>query len=146
MNFAGLAPEINSLRMDMGAGSAPMRDAALAWNGLADELAAAASPFSAVTAGTLPNPGVGNKGTGNLGSGNIGNGNVSNGNTGPNAVDTSGFFNTAGGGTTTNGYVSGFFNTAAGGILGATQHSNVSGLLNAGSALSGLFSLSRLWG
>jgi PPE-repeat protein len=46
-----LAPEINSARMFAGAGSAPMLAAAAAWNGLADELASAASSFSSTTSG-----------------------------------------------------------------------------------------------
>jgi PPE-repeat protein len=51
MNFSVLAPEINSARMFAGAGSAPMLDAAAAWDGLASELGSAASSFSAVTSG-----------------------------------------------------------------------------------------------
>jgi PPE-repeat protein len=51
MNFSVLAPEINSARMFAGAGSGPMMAAAAAWNGLADELAAAASSFSSMTSG-----------------------------------------------------------------------------------------------
>jgi PPE-repeat protein len=50
-NFSVLAPEVNSARMFAGAGSAPMLSAAAAWNGLADELAAAASSFSSLTSG-----------------------------------------------------------------------------------------------
>ncbi|CCK65779.1 Conserved protein of unknown function, PPE family protein PPE62 (fragment) [Mycobacterium canettii CIPT 140070017] len=50
-NFAVLPPEINSLRMYLGAGSAPMLQAAAAWDGLAAELGAAASSFSSVTTG-----------------------------------------------------------------------------------------------
>ncbi|KAA1241007.1 PPE family protein, partial [Mycobacterium simiae] len=46
-----LPPEINSLRMFSGAGSAPMLQAAAAWDGLAAELGAAASSFSSVTSG-----------------------------------------------------------------------------------------------
>jgi PPE-repeat protein len=46
-----LAPEINSARMFAGAGSAPMLAAAAAWNGLADELASAATSFSSLTSG-----------------------------------------------------------------------------------------------
>ncbi|MFV0494819.1 PPE domain-containing protein [Mycobacterium sp.] len=49
MSFAGLPPEINSLRMRLGAGSAPMLAAAAAWNNLAEELGSAASSFSSVT-------------------------------------------------------------------------------------------------
>src|SRR6185437_3371343 len=51
VNFAVLPPEINSLRMFVGAGSAPMLEAATAWSGLADELSAAAAAFSSVTSG-----------------------------------------------------------------------------------------------
>lgn len=51
MSFFTLPPEINSLRMFLGAGSGPMLAAAAAWEGLADELAAAAQSFQSVTAG-----------------------------------------------------------------------------------------------
>jgi PPE-repeat protein len=51
MSFMTLPPEINSLRMFFGAGSAPMLDAAAAWEGLASELGSAASSFSSVTSG-----------------------------------------------------------------------------------------------
>lgn len=51
MNYSVLPPEINSLRMFSGAGSAPMLDAAVAWDGLAAELSSAADSFSAVTSG-----------------------------------------------------------------------------------------------
>ncbi|ORB85689.1 hypothetical protein B1987_19980 [Mycobacterium kansasii] len=51
MNFSVLPPEVNSTRLFSGAGTAPMIAAAAAWNGLADELAGAASSFSAVTSG-----------------------------------------------------------------------------------------------
>lgn len=44
-HFSVLPPEINSLRMYLGAGSAPMLQAA-AWDGLAAELGTAASSFS----------------------------------------------------------------------------------------------------
>ncbi|AIH16284.1 hypothetical protein IQ44_02420, partial [Mycobacterium tuberculosis] len=46
-----LPPEINSLRMFTGAGSAPMLAASVAWDGLAAELAVAASSFGSVTSG-----------------------------------------------------------------------------------------------
>lgn len=49
MNFSVLPPEVNSARLFSGAGSTPMLAAAAAWNGLADELASAASSFSTVT-------------------------------------------------------------------------------------------------
>ncbi|MCV6976826.1 PPE domain-containing protein [Mycobacterium bourgelatii] len=51
MNFSALPPEINSLRIFSGAGPGPMLAAAAAWDGLAAELAAAASSFGAVTLG-----------------------------------------------------------------------------------------------
>src|SRR5262245_21973495 len=51
MNFSVLPPEINSLRMFTGAGSAPMLQAAAAWDGLAAELGSAAASFSSVTSG-----------------------------------------------------------------------------------------------
>ncbi len=49
MSFMTLPPEINSLRMFSGAGSAPLLEAATAWEGLASELGSAASPFGSVT-------------------------------------------------------------------------------------------------
>ncbi|WP_131806117.1 PPE family protein, partial [Mycobacterium alsense] len=51
MSFVVLPPEVNSLRMFIGAGSAPMLEAAAAWDGLASELATAASAFASVTSG-----------------------------------------------------------------------------------------------
>jgi PPE-repeat protein len=51
MSFLVLPPEINSMLMHSGAGSAPMLEAASAWHGLASELGAAASSFSSVTSG-----------------------------------------------------------------------------------------------
>src|SRR6516225_2589640 len=51
MSFLVAAPEITSALMHAGAGSAPMLEAAAAWEGLASELGAAASSFSAVTSG-----------------------------------------------------------------------------------------------
>jgi PPE-repeat protein len=53
MSFLTMPPEINSLRMFTGAGSAPMLEAAAAWDGLASELGSAASSFSAVTSGLV---------------------------------------------------------------------------------------------
>ncbi|AXN45574.1 putative PPE family protein PPE42 [Mycobacterium marinum] len=50
-NFAVLPPEINSLLMFSGVGSAPMLDAAAAWQGLAAELGSASSSFWALTSG-----------------------------------------------------------------------------------------------
>jgi len=51
MNFSVLPPEVNSARMYAGAGSSPMLAAAAAWDGLADELGAAAASFGSVTSG-----------------------------------------------------------------------------------------------
>ncbi|VBA49041.1 PPE family protein [Mycobacterium attenuatum] len=51
MTFPMLPPEINSLRMFIGAGTAPMLQAATAWAGLAEELGAAAQSFASVTSG-----------------------------------------------------------------------------------------------
>jgi PPE-repeat protein len=51
MSFMVLPPEINSLLMFSGAGSAPMLEAAAAWDGLASELGSAASSFGSVTSG-----------------------------------------------------------------------------------------------
>ncbi|OSC39892.1 hypothetical protein B8W66_15495 [Mycobacterium decipiens] len=56
MNFSVLPPEVNSARLFSGAGSGPMLAAAAAWNGLADELASAASSFSSVTSGLTAGP------------------------------------------------------------------------------------------
>lgn len=49
-NFAVLPPEINSLLMFSGVGSAPMLDAAAAWQGLAADLGSASSSW-ALTSG-----------------------------------------------------------------------------------------------
>jgi PPE-repeat protein len=49
MNFAVLPPEMNSARMFAGAGQGPMLAAAAAWDGLAEELHAAAGSFASVT-------------------------------------------------------------------------------------------------
>src|ERR1700757_3623616 len=51
MNFSVLPPEINSIRIFAGAGSAPMLEAAAAWDGLANELASAATSFNSVNSG-----------------------------------------------------------------------------------------------
>ncbi|WP_139822451.1 PPE family protein, partial [Mycobacterium lacus] len=51
MNFAVLPPEVNSARLYLGAGSRPMLVAAVAWDGLATELALAAASFGSVTTG-----------------------------------------------------------------------------------------------
>ena len=63
MSFFVLPPEINSLRMFVGAGSAPMLEAAAAWSGLADELGTAAQSFASVTSG-LSRPGLAGSGGG----------------------------------------------------------------------------------
>jgi PPE-repeat protein len=51
MSFLTLPPEINSALMFSGAGSAPILEAAAAWDGLASELGSAADSFGSVTAG-----------------------------------------------------------------------------------------------
>ena len=56
MNFSVLPPEVNSARMYVGAGSGPMLEAAAAWDGLASELASAASSFGSVTSGLAGGP------------------------------------------------------------------------------------------
>ncbi len=53
MSFLTLPPEINSLNMLLGAGSAPMASVASAWDGLAAELGSASSFFEAVTSGLV---------------------------------------------------------------------------------------------
>ena len=53
MNFSLLPPEINSALMYGGAGSAPMLQASVAWEGLAAELASAAASFGSVTSGLV---------------------------------------------------------------------------------------------
>ncbi|OBK85892.1 hypothetical protein A5649_22055 [Mycolicibacter heraklionensis] len=50
MNYAALPPEINSLRIYTGPGSAPMRAAAAAWGGLAAELHSAVASYESVIA------------------------------------------------------------------------------------------------
>ncbi|SON61679.1 putative PPE family protein PPE42 [Mycobacterium simulans] len=57
MNFSVLPPEVNSLRMFSGAGSGPMLEAAVAWDGLAAELGSAADSFVSVTSGLTGGPG-----------------------------------------------------------------------------------------
>ncbi len=52
MNFQVLPPEINSLLMYSGAGSAPMSEAAAAWDALASEMGSAASSFASGHVGT----------------------------------------------------------------------------------------------
>lgn len=49
MSYFGLPPELNSTRMFAGAGVGTMVQAALAWQGLAQELATAAESFASVT-------------------------------------------------------------------------------------------------
>jgi PPE-repeat protein len=51
MSYPTLPPEVNSALMHAGAGSEPMRAAASAWTGLANELRAAACSFGSVTSG-----------------------------------------------------------------------------------------------
>ncbi|MCQ4365756.1 PPE family protein, partial [Mycobacterium gordonae] len=53
MSFLTLPPEINSLNMLLGAGSAPMASVASAWDGLASELSSASSFFEGVTSGLI---------------------------------------------------------------------------------------------
>ncbi|ORW85903.1 hypothetical protein AWB92_26315 [Mycobacterium sp. IEC1808] len=50
MNFAVLPPELNSARMFAGPGQGPMLAVASEWDGLAEELRAAAGSFASVTA------------------------------------------------------------------------------------------------
>jgi hypothetical protein len=57
----------------------------------------------------------------------------------------SGFGNTAHGGITLDGAISGFFNTGAPGVMFPFLSGEVSGLLNTGSQISGLFSLANLF-
>ncbi|MGE2818083.1 PPE family protein [Mycobacterium heidelbergense] len=49
MTYPCLPPEINSARMQTGAGPGPMRAASSAWRGLAGELRSAANSFASVT-------------------------------------------------------------------------------------------------
>ncbi|RAU94802.1 PPE family protein, partial [Mycolicibacter senuensis] len=50
MNYAALPPEVNSLRIYTGPGSAPMRAAAAAWGALSAELHAAVTSYESVIA------------------------------------------------------------------------------------------------
>ncbi len=50
MNYAALPPEINSLRIYTGPGSAPMRAAAAAWGGVSAELHSAVASYESVIA------------------------------------------------------------------------------------------------
>ncbi len=56
-NFSVLPPEINSLRMFTGAGSAPLLSAGAAWQSLAADLSASAASFDAVMSGMPGIPG-----------------------------------------------------------------------------------------
>jgi PPE-repeat protein len=56
MDFGIYPPEINSGRMYTGPGSGPMLAAALAWQGLADELYTAASSYQSVVSGLIAGP------------------------------------------------------------------------------------------
>ncbi|ETZ97640.1 hypothetical protein I547_7009 [Mycobacterium kansasii 824] len=56
----------------------------------------------------------------------------------------SGFFNTASGGTGQSGVTSGIGNTGIPGVLGPTISGRNSGFFNVGTAVSGIFNLSRL--
>ncbi len=57
MNFQVLPPEINSALIYSGAGSAPMLEAAVAWDGLAAGLGSAAASFSSLISGLVGGPG-----------------------------------------------------------------------------------------
>jgi PPE-repeat protein len=59
MDFAMLAPEINSGRMYAGPGSGPMLTAAAVWDGLATELYSAASSYQSVIFGLTAGPWLG---------------------------------------------------------------------------------------
>ncbi len=59
MDFAALAPEINSGRMYTGAGSAPMWAAAAAWDALGAELSSAAASYRSVVSGLTRGPWLG---------------------------------------------------------------------------------------
>jgi triacylglycerol lipase len=51
VNFSVWPPEVNSALALNGPGSAPMLEAAAAWDGIGSELSSAASAFSSVTSG-----------------------------------------------------------------------------------------------
>ena len=53
MDYGALSPEINSIRMYTGAGSAPLIAAATAWNSLAAELSSTADSYQAVIDGLI---------------------------------------------------------------------------------------------
>lgn len=59
MDFGLLPPEVNSARIYAGPGPGPMMAAAAAWDGLADELGAAASSYAATTSGLTAGPWLG---------------------------------------------------------------------------------------
>jgi PPE-repeat protein len=56
MDFGIYPPEVNSGRMYTGPGSGPMLAAALAWEGLADELYTAAGSYQSVVSGLIAGP------------------------------------------------------------------------------------------
>lgn len=59
MDFGALPPEVNSARMYTGAGPGPLLAASVAWDGLATELATAASAYSSAIAGLTSGPWLG---------------------------------------------------------------------------------------
>lgn len=59
MDFGALPPEINSARMYAGAGAGPLLAAAAVWEGLAADLASAATSYSSVIAGLAGGPWLG---------------------------------------------------------------------------------------
>ncbi|MGV7552278.1 PPE family protein, partial [Mycobacterium kansasii] len=59
MDFAMLPPEVNSTRMYAGPGPAPMLAAAATWDGLAEQLDAAAAAYSSVVSGLTSGPWLG---------------------------------------------------------------------------------------
>ncbi len=56
LDFAWLPPEINSARIFAGAGSGPLHVAAVAWDGLAQDLQASAASFESVITGLTAGP------------------------------------------------------------------------------------------
>lgn len=94
-------------------------------------------------AGMTTDSGATNSGFGNTGTGISGFFNSAGGGSGFNGI-MSGFFNSASGGTANNGAVSGFFNQAVPTAQFPLVAEDVSGLLNVGNAITGLFSLSKL--
>ena len=61
MNYAALPPEINSLRIYTGPGSAPMRAAADAWGAISAELHSAVASYESVIAELTARPGWGRR-------------------------------------------------------------------------------------